>query len=127
MKKLLAIFFLIVYANIAFGVAINYHYCGGHLAKISILNFGSQEGCGCAPENMPKDCCKDRMNYAKADNHKSIQQATVSQKSFLLIHKLFPVENYTQSLTLARNNYNSHSVKRSCSQPIYLLDQVFRI
>ena len=129
MKKLVAIFFLISYSSVGFGIAINYHYCSGFLTKVSVLNFGGHVGCGCNEKDMPMDCCKDQFHCAKADNHKTAQQAIV-QKVISFTLGLPLVKNYTENL-LGGNSLDSYSFllsdNRSCSHPIFLLNRVFRI
>ncbi|WP_407934869.1 HYC_CC_PP family protein [Chitinophaga sp. CCNWLW40] len=130
MKKLFAIFLVVVYTNVALGVAINFHYCCGHLAKISILNFGDKNGCGCNPEGTLKGCCKDKMHIAKTDNHKiSVLQLSFVEKPILYTAELPPVNNYSCHLVPERTiPYHIFCfVKRSSPQPIFLLVQVFRI
>ena len=126
MKKIVAIFFLIVYVSTAFGTAINYHYCKGHLTKISVLNFGGHGGCNCNPKDMPKDCCKDKLLYEKADNHRAIQTVQIVE----------PISFEAESPTLdekitVRSVFNSvtiyNSDQRSHPNPIFLLNRVFRI
>lgn len=129
MKKLSAIFLLIIYTSTALGAAINFHYCSGHLAHISVLNFGGKTGCSCNPEVMPKDCCKDKLLYSKVDNHKPIQASyTVNIISFT--PDLPPVTNL-HNFNLREDNSDADSfykyVRRGFPDPIYLLIRVFRI
>ena len=129
MKKIVAIFFLISYSSVGLGIAISYHYCGGSLTKISVLNFGGHSDCSCNGKDMPMDCCKDQLHHAKADNHKTVQQAAAQNViSFTL--QLPPIKTYTDDLSDSNNlnNYSSSlSHKRSWSPPIFLLNRVFRI
>lgn len=129
MKKLSAIFFLIIYTSPALGAAINFHYCSGRLSHISVLNFGSNTGCSCNPKDMPKACCKDKLLYSKVDNHKTIQ-ASYTFKIILFTPDLPPV-NELHNLVLHRDRYDSDNfysyIRRSSPQPIYLLIRLFRI
>ncbi|MDP2421345.1 hypothetical protein [Sediminibacterium sp.] len=130
MKKASVIFLLIIYTSTSLGASINFHYCGGHLAHVSVLNFGGKTGCSCNPGAMPKDCCKDKLLISKADSHNS------SQSSYIVSHISFvadlPAIDNIHNLLLnsgdfnADNSYTKH-VKRSCCDPIYLLIRVFRI
>ena len=128
MKKLIVIFLLIVYTATALGVLINYHYCNDHLAHISFLNYGGKTGCACNPKGMPKDCCKDELRYEKADNHKTVQQISILDLTLFSIEPP-AINNYY--LTPAQDGYGSdfsiERVGRSCPEPIYLLNRVFRI
>lgn len=129
MKKIAAIFLLTIYTSTALGVAINFHYCQGHLAHVSFLNFGVKTGCSCNPDAMPKGCCKDELLFKKADNHKTVPApCTINIVSFT--PDLPPVSNL-HDLVLQEGSYSSDNFdnhfKRSCPQPIYLLIRVFRI
>lgn len=129
-KKLIAIFLLTVYTATALGVAINYHYCNGHLAHVSVVNFGAKSSCCCNPDaTMPKGCCKDKLLYQKIDNHKTVQESyTINTISFAL--DLPPVGDLN-NLVLQGSSYGSDIfykyVRRTCLRPIYLLIRVFRI
>ena len=125
-KKLIAIFLLTVYTATAFGVPVNYHYCNGHLALVSFLNFGGKSGCSCNKDAMPKGCCKDEMHYKKADSHKTVQESyTINTVSFT--PDLPPVSNLHDRV-LQGGSYDSDLIidraRRSCSEPIYLLNQL---
>lgn len=128
MKKIITIFLLFIYTATAFGIAVNYHYCGGHLSGIKVLNFGSDDGCKCNPADMPKDCCKDKMLYFKGDNHKS---STVSD--IALPGSLAGDIPLTQATLLLPKEFRSISVltfdfvRQKSPQPLFLLNGVIRI
>lgn len=129
MKKIVAIFLLFIYAGTTLGASINFHYCSGHLAHISIINFGEKAGCSCNPEAMPKGCCEDKLISSKTDNHNSIQ-AVYTINKISVVPELPPVNNLPDlilfSTTLNTDNSQNY-VRRSCPDPIYLLNRVFRI
>jgi hypothetical protein len=78
---------------------------------------------------MPKGCCEDKLLVSKADNHNSIQASyTISSISFVPelppVTTIFDLGLYSPVL----NSDNSYKyVRRSCPDPIYLLNRVFRI
>lgn len=128
MKKFGAIFFLIIYTSTALGETINFHYCSGHLTHISVLNIGGKTSCSCNPDAMPKGCCKDNL-YSKADKHYSNPASyTISSITFLPgippAHNLFDLVLYNSFLNT--HNFDKY-VRRSCQNPIYLRNRVFRI
>jgi len=129
-KKLLAIFLLIIYTSTALGgVMVNFHYCKGQLSHVSLLNFGAKVGCSCNPDSMPKDCCKDEMLFNKADNHQTIQESyTFNIISFtpalLAVNVLYTPA--LQGCNYRPDNFTKDE-RRSCPQPIYLFTRVFRI
>lgn len=128
MKKLISIFLLTIYTSIAFGITINFHYCGDHLAKVSLLNIGGQVGCGCNPGDMPKDCCKDNLIVQKADNHRVVQQVSIVDFVSFSIEPSPSYNNYASTLRDGCDfEFTSNGSRRSCPDPIYLLNRVFRI
>jgi hypothetical protein len=76
MRKFIAIFFLLVYANVGLATAIDFHFCGGHLSNISFAKINPHSSCCCKTKSMANDCCKDETALVKADNHQcqDIQQ-----------------------------------------------------
>jgi len=128
MKKIFAIFLLLIYTGSAFGIAVDYHYCSGHLTHVTILNFGTQGDCKCNSSEMPQGCCKDKMLYLKGSEHKS------SPISFSTLAGSFeidiPVTNNTPLLhkeIFIGSDLTPDFVKQKSSPPIFLLNGVFRI
>lgn len=128
-KKIWVILLLIIYTSAALGATINFHYCKGHLSHISVLNVGGKAGCACNPDAMPKGCCEDKLITSKADNHNSTQVVCAINK-ISFIPELPSFNNLPDlilySTTLSTDNSQNH-VRRSCPDPIYLLNRVFRI
>jgi hypothetical protein len=129
-KKLLAILSILIYTSTALGgIVVNFHYCKGRLAHISLLNFGGKAGCACNPENIPMDCCKDELLYERADDHRSVQ-GSYTFNAILFTPELPPADGlhnqFVQESTYAPGNFYK-DVRRSCPEPIYLLNRVFRI
>ena len=126
MKKIAAIFLLIVYISTSFGTAINYHYCKGHLTKVSVLNFDGYRGCDCNSTDMPKDCCKDKLKYEKADNHNIIQAVQISELISLAVEP--PLEYTHASIIVIEASVTINPPdQRSHPDPIFLLNRAFRI
>ncbi|MDP1764272.1 MAG: hypothetical protein Q8L07_10330 [Sediminibacterium sp.] len=130
MKKILTIFILIIYTSSALGTfSINYHYCSGQLAQVSLLNFDGKSGCSCNPDAMPKGCCKDELLCQKVDSHKTVQESYTINTS-LFTPDLPPVSNL-HNLVLQGDSHDPdnfyNNVRRSSPRPIYLFIRVFRI
>jgi len=129
-KKIIVILLLFVYSASAFSIAINSHYCQGHLTKISVLNFGGHRGCNCNPKDMPKGCCKDKLHFTKVNIHKGAQV-----NSLLVAGIYFDIEPsslYNNCFIPLNDGLNFgiaiNKIDRSCSQPpIFLLNRTFRI
>ena len=107
-------------------MAINFHYCNGHLTKISVLGLGGHENCGCSPEGVPKGCCKDHLHYVKAENHKALQAVSVVEliSTAAELH-ISNTNTLVRSIEDPESSYNS--IQRSYPHPIFLLNRVFRI
>ncbi len=59
MKRILAIFLLLIYTTSVFGVTVHVHYCMKKFAGISLLQ-GANEACKkCGMKNTKSRCCKD--------------------------------------------------------------------
>jgi hypothetical protein len=71
MRKFIAIILMLVYANVGFATAINFHFCKGHLSKVSLVNVKFHSSCCCKTNSMADDCCKDKILISKSDNHQS--------------------------------------------------------
>ena len=126
MKKIAAIFLLTVYVSTAFGTAINFHYCKGHLTKVAVLNFGGHGGCDCNPKDMPKDCCKDKLKYEKADNHNIVQAVQISELVSLAVEPRLDYIHDSIKVIEASLAIDPPG-QRSQLDPIFLLNRVFRI
>ena len=109
-------------------MVINFHYCYEKLARISFLTFGGKQGCECNPQDVPKDCCKDELKCQKSDNHRTIQPAQVAEYISFAIET--PPSNNYFTIPLSDKDdptLFTNEEQRSCPEPIYLLNKVFRI
>lgn len=71
MRRIIAIILLLVYANVGFATAINFHFCKGHLSNVSLVSVKFHSSCCCKTNNMADGCCKDKILISKSDNHQS--------------------------------------------------------
>jgi hypothetical protein len=126
-KKITTILLLVIYALSAVGISLNFHYCHEQLAKVSFQNFGGQKGCACNPKDIPKDCCKDELTYQKSDNHRSVQPAQTFELISFVFNPLSSADYSAISLNKGKLNFVLNNQRRSCPEPIYLLNRVFRI
>lgn len=128
MKKIVVILLLTIYAAGVVGMTINYHYCAGHLAKISVLNFGHPKSCGCNPKNMPRDCCKDILTYHKNDSHRLVAIVAFAAPGSLVLATTPTVSEYAFRCAGKDNAHlGIFTVPRRSPYPIFLLCSVFRI
>ena len=71
MRKFIAMVFLLIYANVGLAMAINFHFCSGHLSQVSLIKIGTHSVCCCNAKDIASDCCKDEVVFVKADNHQT--------------------------------------------------------
>jgi hypothetical protein len=92
MRKFIAILLLLIYANVGFTAAINFHFCKGHLSKVSLVNVKFHSSCCCKTNNMADGCCKDKILLSKSDNHQSQIFSILPETGFkiLLIPAFIP-------------------------------------
>ncbi|MEO6831317.1 MAG: hypothetical protein ABI378_03565 [Chitinophagaceae bacterium] len=82
MKKLLAIALLFCYLTATSGVTLDYFYCCGKLAKVTVFadNHSLDEKCG-----KMKDCCKHQKVFKKIQ----IDQRNAEQASFAFANAFY--------------------------------------
>ncbi len=85
MRKFIAIVFLLIYANVGLAMAINFHFCSGHLSQVSLIKTGSPSTCCCKTKDMASDCCKDEVLLVKADNHQSQTTLVLPESGFKIL------------------------------------------
>lgn len=85
MRKFIAIGFLLIYANVGLAMAINFHFCSGHLSQVSLVKIGFHSACCCKTKDMASDCCKDQVVLVKADNHQSQTSLALPESGFKIL------------------------------------------
>lgn len=85
MRKFIAIVFLLIYANVGLAMAINFHFCSGHLSQVSLVKIGFHSACCCKTKDMASDCCKDEVVLVKADNHQSQTSLALPESGFKIL------------------------------------------
>ena len=122
MRRLIAILFLIVYFNVAWGSAFNLHYCCGHFSNISFVIFNHSSG-SCKMKNSMPDCCKDKSFQIKTDDHKTaggIAFIEYQQKDILPIYP-FEQENNFYYTPHSNLSLRLHNFRNSFPQNIFLI------
>jgi len=126
-KKIMVILLLTLYVANATGLSINFHYCCGHLAKITFLNLGHKKGCACNKTGASKKCCKDVVAHYQTDDHRNTPLPLAT--AFIS----FPVEPLIINCRalLFSPEFQSYTtiinVPERGSNPIFLLCNHFRI
>ena len=131
MKKILSIVFLLVYINTAFGVGIDFHFCGGQIVDAKLAGFDKAH-CSCPNGSMPKDCCKNELHFCQTDNHKTQADTILLKKiSLIKVPVLFP--DYICPLAVAEFTppkniiYNHCRFKYKPTCHLFILNNDFRI
>lgn len=127
MRKSGIILLTVFYFIVASGFAVNIHYCGGKLKKISLAQ---NEGCCCGPKKKTKGCCKEKTLICKIkDNQKTTRQIAIptnSREQIKVIWIVFDffIYSYTDIPKIALDD----SPPPNCySDPVFILNRNFRI
>ena len=130
MKQLISILFLLIYANVAFGISVDCHYCGGKLANLRICGVSVKESC--PMKSMPSDCCKEKSHYCKTDSHTTLPVAanvTVPEPSLKIPVCL--IHSYDPSLVTIdqpiRDYFPPGYIDQQLDCPLFISNRVFRI
>ena len=129
MKNFLITILLLLYLIPTFGVNVNVHYCGGEFAS---LTFGTSEKnkCACGSKKMKKDCCEDKtFSYEVDDEQAKIQESVLTFTNAIKFDVTLPCSFefcYSCFPSIATDYYFYHP-PNFVKQPLYILNQVFRI
>lgn len=127
MKKITAIFLLVLFLISNTGIAVAAHYCGGKLSSIVFFKLHNHP-CKCGKKAMKKDCCKDKIVIIKGENKAIKSQIAVKITSvvhFLSLTKtieIFPIVNIKKEIP----SFLKLPIFKP-KTPIYLLGGVFLI
>ena len=129
MKKLIAVFLLTLYTASTFGVTLNFHYCGGRLNHVSVLNLVDKGICSCNQDTMPKGCCNDKKVSCKTDNHKNLIESFSFNEIGFAYHLPAITDHINYNLWSVKRseNYFDYQVRRAYLFPIYLSVRSLRI
>lgn len=131
MKKLVAIFFLLIYSLTTVGTTIHSHYCMGEYMGSSL--FHSQQDkcpkCGMKAAKS-KGCCQDKHKYVSLKREHNQTKASVEIPTFfteltLPVYLTFNIVAVTYPTSTA--NTILHSPPLIHKQRLHLLNCVFRI
>jgi len=129
MKKIAIIFLLFLYLIPTIGFSVSAHYCGGKMTSLS-LKLVDNHKCPCGSKKMKEGCCKDE---TKTFNLKNDQQKTTSVtcnfKRTTDLQLFFTDDlNLVYRFPIVQKSF-AHSTHPpdNLRQPLYLLNQVFRV
>ncbi len=129
MKKAAAILLFFLYVIPAVGINVSVHYCGGQISSVS-LGLNNTDSCVCGSKKMDKSCCNDKQLSVKEEsNHYKSSEVIFNAFKFLNTHPII-VAAYRfsfQSSDAEDTAYNDYHPPDKIKQPLYILQQVFRI
>lgn len=128
MKKVTAIFLLLLFLISNSGMAVSVHWCGGKLASVEFFAHGVHS-CKCGKKSMKPNCCKDKTVQLKASD---VISKTNCFAVKALTHKfLYDLPTFILFARSAQQEYAVvdfyHPPQFKPKSPIYLLDRVFQI
>lgn len=124
-KNLKAIFFILIFLTSKVGLALNVHYCGGHIAEITFA--WNVEGCGMSSEKNQHEsldisvkknhCCQDQAIFIQNNEpHKSVDS------EFHFFHFLTPKNRFDDSIILERSFQQPFFIR---PQPVIPKNKIF--
>jgi hypothetical protein len=131
MPKLISIFLLLSYFNVAFGVGLDIHYCGNKIAEVRLVGLGRVH-CHCPKKANCKDCCNEKIKLCQIDSQK-VQPAVAFHTPIVIIKS----RTFTSDLIYESNPYGlkEWNTFRYCHPkakwrplaPLYVLNEVYRL
>jgi hypothetical protein len=129
MKKLLVIFFTLVYLGFSSGLVLEIHHCMGAVADFSLVKHSYESTCGkCGMKKGENGCCKDEVKFVKLqDSHKLVHadySLPVPIALISIFHQLFYQDIHNLAVT---DEYNIHSPPMLAGVSQHIKNCVFRI
>ncbi len=127
MKRILAIILSFAYLLLASGVAMNIHYCMGHVINIDYRYKDSKVCDRCGMENK-KGCCHNEFKIVRLTDDQQTTKANIQLAQVQALIQVFDINltQPTQGLEKIKTlQYHSPPDKRLTA--VYLHDCVFRI
>lgn len=132
MKRLVALFFLLIYSFTTIGATVHSHYCMGQYMGSSLFHSKDSKcpKCGMKTSKAKKGCCQDK------DTQLKIKDDHSKAKAPQLIYSIFtdcvlPIQidkyEFVFLTTYVKTNTYSHSPPKIDKQKSYLLYRVFLI
>lgn len=127
MRKSGIILLTVFYFIVASGFAINIHYCGGKLKKVSLAQ---SEGCCCGPKKKTKGCCEEKTLICKIkDNQKTTRQTAIPTNSSEQIKATWVALDFLiySSADISKTAFKTPPPPNRYSDPVFILNRNFRI
>lgn len=131
MRKAVIILLTFIYSLSAVGACVTIHYCGGEVASVSVFSAeGKKCMCPVKDGQMKKGCCENKTLTFKIKDDQSKLNAFVfnAQKIFDAQLAILPIaEAIRYAVIVEVQSYSAHNPPDPVKQPLYILNQVFRI
>jgi hypothetical protein len=128
-KKLFALFFLLVYGFSSMGATVHAHQCMGKFTGISLVKEVKEQCSKCGMKEK-EGCCKDVEKRIQIEDDHSLSNNTSIVPPVFLKSLLVSTPNHPFSLfqlSTSSNKVNTYTPILYSGIPIYLLVGVFRI
>jgi hypothetical protein len=127
MKKILNIFFLLVYLAGTTGFTIITHYCGGEIDSVSIFrNINDSDACECEGNSCCEPCCDDEVKNIKIEDSHTIGVKYLQLLDISITIQYLIVENHISYFETTRD-FNLNNNLPPPEKPIYIRYHSFLI
>jgi hypothetical protein len=127
MKKLVKIFFILLYFIGTSGFTVVTHYCGGEIDSISIFrNINDSDPCGCEGNSCCDPCCDDEIKNIKIEDDHTIGVKYFQSSENLISHISISLSNdisFLNDILFQTSILNLHPP----GEPSYILNHSFLI
>ncbi|MGX5856053.1 HYC_CC_PP family protein [Dyadobacter jiangsuensis] len=133
MKKLTALFLVLLYLGTATGVTLHLHYCMGEMVDLKLAESDSDhcENCGMDKSQSTKSgCCKDEFKKIKTDDsRKGADDAFKSLSNYVAILSTKQAYQFSEPSypSICEQHPRSNSPPRSKSVAVYILNCTYLI
>ena len=132
LKRVLSISLLIIYSTVICGFKVNLHYCGGTIASVGLSILEPQNKCECGTKEMKRDCCENKsVNFQFKVNQEVQYISTLNITNAgneLVLPYFINLNIFTPDLSeIYKADVTHRPPIIASSNPIYLLNRVFRI
>jgi hypothetical protein len=128
MKKLSALFLMLLYLMPAVGFSVTTHYCGGKISSVSV-SATPPEICVCGSKKLKSKCCESKIFTVKIKDTQQNPLQFSSQYKVVQSQAEIPfVQDFSFQFASDVNSfYYTHYPPDMLKQPLFVLHQVFRI
>ncbi|MEI6586980.1 MAG: hypothetical protein WCL56_12895 [Sediminibacterium sp.] len=132
MKKLITIFFLLIYSFATVGATVRVHYCMEKFVGFELFHSNSTKDkcakCGMKKSTTKKACCKDETKQIKIEKeYKLTASLNILLNSCSQKLVSFKTDYFATSLKIGSKFYHAPTFSLAKTVPIYVFDCTYRI